>query len=334
MRELSATYGIELSQCVYAKKEEETAFHYKIKVKDYSVEIRLLPMINGQTIKRSTEKEIYFCISEIEIIVSKELTVDIPPILADGKTRDASQRGNILGELERDYKHIAQIAFKRIMFFFKYSLGTPLLGQLSDYDKDFVNPMWRDELGNVLDPGIYTHRIENYFLRYSEELGVKALTVQMEPDIEKAIENEMPIELHREILLNAQSAIFENNYRRAVLELAMACELAIKRTYFSKSSPAGLALEFMEDSKNLSPRIRLTSYLTNIAEYALGEKFEDVSSPADMVNIENLFHGRDKVVHGGELCFKSEKDKKSHVLKDWWISVERLLAWLNSKRIV
>ena len=197
--------------------------------------------------------------------------------------------------------------------------------------------MWQDEHGNILDPRVRTHRIENDFIRYSEKFGVKMLTNQMESDIGKAIEKELPVELYEEVLLDAQLAIFENNYRRAVLEMAMACEIAIKRIYFSKSSAAGLALEFMEDSKNLSARVKITSYLTNIAEYALGEKFEEFSSEADRINIENLFHGRDKVVHRGELSYKSENDKKSReitmlVLQDWWSSVEKLLAWLNSRR--
>ena len=337
MKKLKATYGIDLIQCVYAKKEEETAFQYKTKLKDYSVEIKLLPKPKGQTITRNTDKEIRFCISTIKLTVSKESAVDVPPILTDGISRDVKQRYDFFKELEPHYQRIAHMAFKRLMLFFKYSLGTPLLGQLSDYEKDFLNPMWQDEHGNILDPGGHIYRIGNDFIRYSEKLGVKMLTDQMESDIGKAIEKELPVELYEEVLLDAQSAIFEKNYRRAVLEMAMACELAIKRIYFSKSSAAGLALEFMEDSQRLSPRVKITDYLTKIAEYALGEKFEDISSKIDLANIENLFHGRNKVVHSGELSYKAENEKKSReismlVLQDWWSSVERLLAWLNSKR--
>ena len=118
--------------------------------------------------------------------------------------------------------------------------------------------------------------------------------------------------------------------------MAMACELAIKQIYFSKSSAAGLALEFMEDSQKMSPRVKITDYIAKIAEYALSEKFEDISSKVDFTNIDNLFRGRNKVVHRGELSFKDDNNKSHNInmtiLKEWWKSVERLLAWLNSKR--
>jgi len=106
---------------VYAKKKEETAFHYKMKLEDFWVEIQLLPKPKGQTITRNTEKEIRFCISEIEITVSKERPVDIPPILTDGISRDVKQRYDIFKELEPKYKCIAHMTFRRLMLFFKYS---------------------------------------------------------------------------------------------------------------------------------------------------------------------------------------------------------------------
>jgi hypothetical protein len=250
---------------------------------------------------------------------------------------DLLKRSDYFSEHSEAYTKAASVIVNRIIKYFKYRLHNPLLEEIPEIKNCFLSPKWYDENDNKIDPGHFSFSIEVPYGVDSSDFGIVSLTAEGKKELEKAIEKEIIVELYENILSDAQASIFQGNLRRAVLEMAMACELAIKQTYFSKSSPAGLALEFMEDSKNLSPRIRLTSYLTNIAEYALGEKFEDVSSPADMVNIENLFHGRDKVVHRGELCYKSEKDKNSHdinilVLKDWWISVERLLAWLNSKR--
>jgi len=114
----------------------------------------------------------------------------------------------------------------------------------------------------------------------------------------------------------------------------MACELAIKQTYFSTSTAAGRAYEFMEDRQKIS--MSIVDYIDGVAEYALGETFEKASSKADYLNIQHLFRGRNKVVHRGELAYRDDKGKDHpidlDVLKRWWVSIERLLGWLKGKR--
>jgi hypothetical protein len=83
----------------------------------------------------------------------------------------------------------------------------------------------------------------------------------------------------------------------------------------------------------------IIDYIDGVAEYALGETFETASSRADYLNIQHLFQGKNKVVHRGELKFRDGGKGKDHtfdleVLKRWWVSIERLMAWLKNKKSV
>lgn len=334
MKELSATYGIELSQCVYAKAEEESAYHFTTRINDYQVEIDLRPQVPGQTISRVAEKEIQYCLWDIEIKVAKEVPDEIFDVLRTKERDNLGEHRDYILELDRQYKVVAKKAFKHLFLFLKYSLGTPLLGRTSDYDKDFINPMWTDTDGKIVPPIFRVHRIENDFLNYSDKLGVKMLTAQMGPDVDRALQIETAVELYREILHDAQSAVFEGNYRRAVLEMAMASEIAIKQTYFENSTVPGRAFEFMEEKQKID--MKVTDYICGVARYAFGETFEDASTKSDFINIQYLFRGRNKIVHQGELSFRDDK-ARSHAIDfatilGWWSSVERLIAWLESKK--
>jgi hypothetical protein len=336
MSKLTACFTIPLDRYLFAKHKVEKEFEYKTKIDEFDVHIQLLPYKKGPTGKFSNEEELTYCISLINVSVSKNLPDEIPPIIKSGESNDYSLRVPYFSKCTQDFQRVAQAAVNRVIKYFKYVLKNPLLELLPEYSQCFLSPSWFDENENKINPGVYV-----FSSRFPEGLtrrdfGIKPLSTELEPELMKAIDNEIKTELCEEVLLDAQSAIFQNNYRRAVLEMAMACELSIRQIYFSKSSAAGLALEFIEDSQRMSPRVKITDYIANIAEYALGEKFEDSTSKADFTNIDNLFRGRNKVVHSGELSFKDENGKLHKidisVLKEWWRSVERLLAWLNSKK--
>jgi hypothetical protein len=332
MSKLTAYYKVPLDQYIYAKHKVEKEFEYKTKIEEFDVHIQLLPYKKGLTHKLSNEEELTYCIYQINVRVSKNITDEIPPVLKN----DYILRGEYFSKCMPDFRRVALAAVNRVIKYFKYVLKNPLLELLPEYSQCFLSPSWLDENGNEIKPGVYVSSVIHPAGFASRDFGIKPLSTELEPELMKAIDNEIKAELCEEVLMDAQSAIFQNNYRRAVLEMAMACELSIKQIYFSKSSAAGSALEFMEDSQRMSPRVKITDYIAKIAEYALGEKFEDITSKADFTNIDNLFRGRNKVVHSGELSFKDENGKRHEINKPilirWWRSVEQLLAWLNSKK--
>jgi hypothetical protein len=335
MSKLTACFNIQLDQWLFAKGQTEKEYAYKTRIDDFDVEIRLLPKKNGPKAGFTTETDVTFCISEISICVSKDLAVEIPPIVIKGPLRDYTLRAPFFLKYSRDYEKIAYKTLKRIIKYFKYKLHNPLLEQISESSQCFLSPIWYDENDNEVNPGIHLFSAGGPPGMTSYDFGITRLTAESEPELGKAIENEIDPELYEEILSDAQSAIFQKNYRRAVLEMAMACELVIKQTYFSKSTAAGRAHEYMEDKQKIS--MNITDYIDGVAEYALGERFGKASSKDEYINIQHLFRGRNKIVHRGELIFKDDKGDNhpinEPILKKWWKSVERLLAWLNSKRL-
>jgi hypothetical protein len=333
MSRITAHFNIPLAQYLYAKNEEKE-FFYKTKINDFDIEVRLPPDKYGPRSKHRAETQFTYCISEILIDVSKELAEDIPPIIIDGRIRDYKLRGQFIMDISRPFAETAQLVLNRIIRYFKYALHQPLLDEITGSRQWFLSPTWFDEKHNEISSGV--HILESKIppgLR-SDDFGVSRLTTKSEPELGKAIEDEIEVELYEIILSDAQSAVFQKNYRRAVLEMAMACELVIKQTYFLSSTVAGRAYEFMEDRQKVS--MKIIDYIDGVAEYTWGETFEKVSSKADYLNIQHLFRGRNKVVHRGELAYRDYKGTDHpidlEVLKRWWKSLELLLAWLKSKR--
>jgi hypothetical protein len=233
-----------------------------------------------------------------------------------------------------DFQNIAHTAATRIFKYFKYILKNPLVELMPNSSPCFLSPTWFDKNGDKLNTGILIFSTKCPPGLGSRDFGITPLTAELEPKLAKAIETEIEPVLYEELLADAHSALFQVNYRRAVLELAMACEIAIKQTYFSASTAAGRAYEFMEDHQKVS--MNITDYIDRVAEYALGDSFQKATSKSDFANIQHLFRGRNKIVHRGELTFRDDKGIIHPIdlrtLKAWWISVDRLLTWLNNKK--
>jgi len=334
MSKLSALFSYPLDHYLFAKMKTEKEIIFNTRITDFEVEIQLLPYKKGLTVHCSDEEELTYCISDIVVLVSRDLSDEIPPVIKTDESEDYIQRGTFFLKYMRDYQNTALQAINRTLKYFKYVLKNPMLEQIPYTSPFLFSARWLEENGDEIKTGVSSISIKNPPGLGLRDFGVTPLTRELEPEAAKAIANELKPELYEELLADAHSAIFHFNYRRAVLEMAMACELVIKQTYFSTSTAAGRAYEFMEDRQKVS--INITDYIDAVAEYALGEGFQKVSSKGDFINIQHLFRGRNKIAHRGELSFRDDGGKVHPidyaVLKRWWISVERLLAWLYSKK--
>jgi hypothetical protein len=322
MSKLTARFEIPLAQPLFVFSDRRRKFAYKAKIDEFDVDICLTPEAWPT---HDLEAGTRFCIFGISLEVSKELAEEIPD--------DLIKRSDHFQEHSGAYSKTACIVVNRIISFFKYKLHQPLLEEISEYKNFFLAPTWYDENDNKIEPGSFRFTVEDPAGLDSTDFGIVSLTVQDKEVLTRATEKEASVELYEEILADAQSAIFQGNRRRAILEMAMACELAIKQTYFSKSTAADRAYEYIEEKVRM---MDITVYIDVIADYAFGETFSKASSKEDFINIKCLFRGRNKIAHRGELIFRDEKGKIHPIdratLKRWWVSVERLLAWLNSKR--
>jgi hypothetical protein len=137
-----------------------------------------------------------------------------------------------------------------------------------------------------------------------------------------------PVEptLYEEILADAQTALFEHRHRRAVLELAIACEIVVERRFLSGDSPAVAAFEYLEEKSRV--RVRVLDFIDGVAQNAFGKSFRrDHRDHYD--NIDYLFQCRNKVAHTGDLLYRDKQSIKTadySVIESWWESVKVLIS--------
>jgi len=134
------------------------------------------------------------------------------------------------------------------------------------------------------------------------------------------------VSLHQELLSDAQAAAFEGNIRRAVLELAVSCEVFVKHFFFEHGSRAAQVVEAMEGERKM--HIRILELLDVGTRAVLGKSLKD-SDKAAYDDIDHLFRARNKVAHQGKAEFRD--GKRVHIvdmklLSKWWQSVERLFS--------
>jgi hypothetical protein len=125
--------------------------------------------------------------------------------------------------------------------------------------------------------------------------------------------------LYQELMADARTALVQGNLRRAVLEMAIACEVATKQLFSKKERRAGSNIPVA---------------LHTGAKKAFGASFYQ-DHRKDWHHIEYLFQCRDDVAHGSVPSYR-DKDKTPQnmdfdTLRDWWDSLEALIAWIRSK---
>lgn len=188
--------------------------------------------------------------------------------------------------------------------------------------------MWFDETGNQLrcNSKMHTLRIPGL----NGELGVKKLTPKNMTELVEFIASEHEESLADTLLSDAQSAWFEGNLRRSVLELAICTEVMVKRCFFAHDSPAGAAFDYLEDKSKIS--VRVLDLLDTVAEEAFSASYKK-DEPNNYQNIDHLFRCRNKIAHRGELSFRDDSGKNISIdkarVEAWWNSVVNLKTWLQ-----
>ena len=103
-----------------------------------------------------------------------------------------------------------------------------------------------------------------------------------------------PCSSAREFFTDAQTSIKNGNTRRAVLELAIAREVATKLAFFKTATPAGAAFEYLENKRKVN--VRVIDLLDEPAQEAFSNSFKQTHSVAHK-SLENRFRARNRVAH-------------------------------------
>ena len=161
------------------------------------------------------------------------------------------------------------------------------------------------------------------------KLGAKKLLPEDYPDLQAALGTFDKPELYEELLSDAQTAFFQQNLRRSVLEISIACELFVKSFFFGNSNLSSTTYDYFKDKGRIN--IRVLDLIDNVAKRAFGVSFKDGNLDG-FCNIDHLYRARNKIAHRGEIVYRDDAGNSIVVNKElteeWWNSTKKLIAWL------
>lgn len=330
MSRLYAKFDIKLpgpGQFLFAFPEDANLL-FHVTRGDFNVEIMLIRDSWGA--KHESEENWTYGVERVLVTVSREESEFPPPVYPDAEgRRDYTIQGDYFKERTNEYAEVAREAINRMIRYFRFSLHTPLLQELPITQEGFGTPQWTNEDNEVVGNG-WSIEYAQYALGLHGELGVKKLTPDLCAELNRFWECPDEPSLVSQLLSDAQGAWFEKNLRRSVLELAIACEVAVKRRFFSNETPAGAAFDYLEDKAKVS--IRVLELVDKVAQEAFGKSYR-VEHPEEYTKIDYLFRCRNKIAHRGELSFRDDSGSQlavdANTVASWWNSSAALVEWLS-----
>lgn len=324
MFRLTAKFSVQLSSGnMLVCRDLTEEFRYKAKIKNFDVEICLNPDFQRyRDQKKHSQSEIkeapYFGLSRILVFVTGEEKVAPPSV-------DSFQ---YFEKCKPAYRETAWSAIDCTIRYFKYRLHNPLLSTPNQYSQSLQNPSWFDSTGQELKVGGSTG--VGYRLPDLASFGIKCLSNSGDLNLEEALVKPVEPELHEELLADAQTAIYENNLRRGALEMAIACEVAVKQFFFAKSSIAGEAYEYLERKRKVA--VSIPELIDGAANQAFGISFKTAHS-LEFESINCLFQCRNKIAHRGEAWYRDKHGTRHELNREtlarWWNAIDVLLNWLS-----
>lgn len=327
---LVANFNIEFPGVLFFKWPENEEIIFNFSIDEFSIKIQFIPDSNSRSKDKDDEDWSYY-IKEGLIQVSKMEEIGPPVVNPDENgIRDYSIQSEYFSKRIIEYGAIAQLFTNKLIDFFKFNMKTPYLYKLHGGHECFQNAKWTDDSGKEIGKGT-TVFVAKRRPGVWGELGVKKFTPESISSLNTTFEESLDISLHEEILSEAQTALFENNIRRAVLEIAIACEILIKRYFFKEQTPAGAAFDYLEDKAQV--RVRVLDFIDKISMEAFNKSYK-IDHSEHFKNIDCLFRCRNKVAHRGVLAYRDDGgntiEVDNHMVTDWWNSVTHLMNWFNA----
>jgi hypothetical protein len=212
----------------------------------------------------------------------------------------------------------------RLIRYFRFTLGNPLLGAVRAQELRRSNPEWTIENPKpstvYVPPRDLTIVAQGFAgLRHTPAFGIKPFTPEQPHEFERALQADTGYELYEELMVDARDALMQGNLRRAVIEMATACEVLTKELFAKKG-------------EKVSAKIPVA--LNTRAKKAFGASFKQ-DHPKDWDHIEYLFQCRNDAAHGSIPKYAVNGQEPQAMdfdsLRDWWESLETLIAWVQSQ---
>lgn len=322
MTRLTATLSAKLSSHILLRGAQTR--RYEAVMDGFDVEVTLHPDPDGPRSRRRRQRNWTATSKEVSVAVSRDEAVPPPPLIVlPSGGRDFRNRVPYMDQRSREYGPVAFRALNNAVAFLRFQLRQPL----QKIQASALN--WTDDLGHDIETGIVITAPATFLTHPDGYLGVQPLERKHDKRLGAAIAKPVSVALHEELLSDAQAAAMQGNIRRAVLELAIACEVFAKHAFFG-SDDAGRVFAALEDRGKLG--VSIIDLIEIGGEALRGTKFRKFD-PAAHADIDHLFRARNKVAHRGEVTFRDDKGKQHTVdralLERWWRSVEKLFAWAD-----
>jgi len=332
MPKLTATYVIPFAAPVRVQVDESAVLEFKGDIEGFQFRIQINRPDHGATIKPAGALPVFFC-QDFSVSISRD-EEEVPAILPlEGGGRDLRARMTWFSSRIPEYRKVAQILVDRLIRYFKYVKRSPRQQLPYRTVTAFFNPTWSDDQGKDVEKAQI--EISSIFYEYSGPslLGEKTYSVGDATSLLAAITTGKPEATSaQEFLSDAQTSIYDGNFRRAILEMAIACEIGIKRSFFEEATAAGAAFEYLEDKSKINARA--IDFLDGPAGEAFAESFK-ASHQDEYTCLDFLFRCRNKIAHRAIAEYRDDKGVLHMVdrpeLNTWMAAVETLFIWLESK---
>lgn len=282
---------------------------------EFSVELTL-------TLEPVPESSSYTSCKHFQVSVSRP---DVPPPDMELDTPEAdAARTKYLEERREDFISAGRDVINSFIQYLRTEKQCWELVPVPREEFSINNPVWTYGDLDVAHHGLFFSSTPMHIA--SEPIQKSDLE-----GLESYLQTPPPLTLSQSLLLDARRSLREGNLQRAVVELAIAAEIATKSAFFAESTPAAAAFNYMEDRRPSSP---LKEWLSGVSREAFGEAFSDSHSDAAR-NLDHLMRCRNQVVHRGRLSFRDEENRitpDSETVLWWFRSVDILLGWLQEKK--
>jgi hypothetical protein len=260
--------------------------------------------------------------SHLRLAVSRP---EMEPPDMDLETDDAvSNRTAYLNERREAFVSAGYATIFALVQYLRVEMGVSQIKVPIPNDFQIANPMWTFD-GRGFSHHLIRFRIVDVQIR-SDVMDTDRLA-----ELRQYLLDPPQITLQRSLLVDARRSLAEGNERRAVVELAMAAEIATKRAYFADSTPAGAAFDYMEGKR---PSLPLKEWLSGAAVEAFGEAFSTAHGQ-EAKDVDYLMRCRNQVVHRGQLAFRDDGgttvNPNEVTILRWMKAVNVLLEWLSKK---
>jgi hypothetical protein len=308
MERLIAHFTIPLAEPILVEDRRGSKRAFKVEHDAYEVEVAWDDKeVHGRTTKPNKRRP-YYGISKLKISVGRPLRTDQDPKDDEPKTNSGPGL---------DHADVAAIIMNRLIRYFRFMLGNPLLEAVRTQDLRSSNPEWTIENPKpwtFYAPPEPTSIVAQGFagLRHADAFGIKPFTPEQSHELVEALQVDRSYELYEELLVDARDALVQGNLRRAVIEMATACEVLTKELFAKKK------VKFRSKTSTVV-------LLDADAEKAFGASFEQ-DNLKDWQNIKYLFRCRGDAAHQG-----NPQNVDIATLQDWWESLETLIAWVRSR---